>query len=86
MNLFWRPRDWQNPYKYERKLSGLKKKLDSWDKADAYEAGADAMLEAVKSQEVTYGYNEDFDCYGLEIHIFIPDIRKEYTEFDLIDL
>ncbi len=55
-----RPKDWKNPYRPSKFVSGG----PDWQKERAYEAGADAMLEALRKNEITVPDFIHFRTYG----------------------
>lgn len=61
----WRPDDWENPY--DLYMAGVTIRPN--ERAEDYEAGADAMLKAVKDLLVKLGYQRVVD----DIQIFTLD-------------
>ena len=79
MDKSWRPKGWENPY--ERPVrSGVMwtAELLTANVIDSYEAGADAILEALKDDGVHFETGEWTDDATFEVEepgtvVFIPD-------------
>ena len=65
----WRPETWKNPYAHAAPIA-LNKPFNH--DYDIYEAGADAMLEALKEKKVPTLYLEQWKSFK-----FIPDEEEK---------
>ena len=66
--MMWRPESWENPYP---KLNSPAE--EHWD---AYELGADAMLEALRKNFVVTKYYQGYEIVPYRdcgVWVFIPD-------------
>lgn len=63
--MSWRPKNWSNPYIYYGSPYTLYE-YESNDKHKAFEADTDAILEALKQQNIPPKIYADFLRYGLE--------------------
>ena len=73
--MSWRPEDWKNPY-FKKDTTG------SWNEYpnfDIFEAGADAMLEALKKNSVPYDAFKETAIMSLTKGrvVFIHDKERE---------
>ena len=71
----YRPKDWKNPYEPDGCEVSSNQMIDAGEiEHNAFEAGADAMLEALKKQGVTDEFyrNEDGEvCNRSGMHLYV---------------
>lgn len=78
--MAWRPKGWRTPYNYSWITQIIRTHRETLELKKAFEAGADAMLKALKETAL---YKPD-DMLSRELRLYHPALREGSTRDWLI--